>query len=153
MKLLNTKGKVIPGKLTTESNYEQPMLVVEGQAYGPGDIGIFGLYRASEAKRKQLKKYGYSFFIDVETLYPGETISEMRKWMSQTTRTLGWKVADFWEDVITEKMEHTPAVLEILELKLFVQNRGNSEKQAFIKKAFCDIRNLLGIEEPKGLVA
>ena len=53
MKLLNTKGKVIPGKLTTESNYEQPMLVVEGQAYGPGIL-------ASLAYIERLKRSGSS---------------------------------------------------------------------------------------------
>ena len=151
MKLLSTKGKVIQGKLTTESNHEQPMLVVDGRPYGPGNIGIFGLYRASQAEREKLKKYGYNFFFDTETLFPGEPINELRKRMSRAARTVGWKAKVFWEDVVTENVEHTPILVEFMEVTLLVQNRGNPQKQARIKELFKEFRSVLGIQKPKGL--
>lgn len=45
--------------MVSASSYGRPVLVIDGQAYGPEDIGELELARASVEERKALIKAGY----------------------------------------------------------------------------------------------
>ena len=62
MKLRDLSGKVRTGNLTTDhasSSHGQPVLVIEGKAYGTFDVIGWQIVKASEKDRKDLQKAGY----------------------------------------------------------------------------------------------